>query len=125
MNGEVAIEIRIRWCCDLYKATAHYCPAGLAASLVLGPRKGFGVKDMKPHNTVYTMIGGSLLWVGWFVSPLVSLPSPSLHSPKALSIHLGRETFYFALEITVIGRQSSHNFGFLKPFFGLVLRIEC
>lgn len=24
------------------------------------------MKDMKPHNVVYTMIGGSLLWVGWF-----------------------------------------------------------
>ena len=33
---------------------------------MLGPRRGWGVKDMKPHNVVYTMIGGSLLWVGWF-----------------------------------------------------------
>ena len=27
---------------------------------------GFGTENMKPHNVIYTMIGGSLLWVGWF-----------------------------------------------------------
>ena len=36
---------------------------------MLGPRRGFGVRDMKPHNIVYTMIGGSLLWVGWSAPP--------------------------------------------------------
>ncbi len=40
--------------------------SGLAASIVIGPRKGFGAKDLKPHNVLYTMIGGSMLWVGWF-----------------------------------------------------------
>jgi ammonium transporter, Amt family len=40
--------------------------SGLAASLVIGPRRGWGVVDMKPHNIVYTVIGASLLWVGWF-----------------------------------------------------------
>jgi Amt family ammonium transporter len=33
---------------------------------VLGPRKGFGHDNMAPNNLVYTMIGASLLWVGWF-----------------------------------------------------------
>ncbi len=40
--------------------------AGLVTCLVLGPRKGFGHENMAPHNVVYTMIGASLLWVGWF-----------------------------------------------------------
>ena len=40
--------------------------SGLAASIIIGPRKGFGAKDLKPHNVLYTMIGGSMLWVGWF-----------------------------------------------------------
>jgi Amt family ammonium transporter len=40
--------------------------SGLAASIVIGPRRGWGVVDMKPHNIVYTVIGASLLWVGWF-----------------------------------------------------------
>ena len=40
--------------------------AGLVCCLVLGPRKGFGHDNMAPHNVVLTMIGASLLWVGWF-----------------------------------------------------------
>jgi Amt family ammonium transporter len=40
--------------------------AGLVACLVLGPRKGYGHENMAPHNVVLTMIGASLLWVGWF-----------------------------------------------------------
>jgi len=40
--------------------------AGLVCALVLGKRKGFGVDNMAPNNLVLTMIGASLLWVGWF-----------------------------------------------------------
>jgi Amt family ammonium transporter len=40
--------------------------AGLMCALVLGKRKGMGSDNMAPHNLVFTMIGASLLWVGWF-----------------------------------------------------------
>jgi len=40
--------------------------AGLVCALVLGKRKGFGTENMAPNNLVLTMIGASLLWVGWF-----------------------------------------------------------
>ena len=40
--------------------------AGLVAALVLGKRVGYGREPMPPHNLVLTMIGASLLWVGWF-----------------------------------------------------------
>ncbi len=40
--------------------------AGLVCALVLGKRKGLGTQNMAPHNLVLTMIGASLLWVGWF-----------------------------------------------------------
>ena len=40
--------------------------AGLVCALVLGPRVGLGRENMAPNNLVYTMIGASLLWVGWF-----------------------------------------------------------
>jgi Amt family ammonium transporter len=40
--------------------------AGLVGCLVLGPRIGFMVEPMPPHSLVMTMIGASLLWVGWF-----------------------------------------------------------
>jgi Amt family ammonium transporter len=40
--------------------------AGLVAALVIGRRYGFGAENMAPHNLVLSMIGASLLWVGWF-----------------------------------------------------------
>ena len=40
--------------------------AGLVGCLVIGPRLGFGREPMPPHSLTMTMIGASLLWVGWF-----------------------------------------------------------
>jgi ammonium transporter, Amt family len=39
---------------------------GLAAALVLGPRRGFGKEPMVPHNLLITVLGAGLLWAGWF-----------------------------------------------------------
>jgi len=40
--------------------------AGLVGCLVIGPRIGYNTEPMPPHNLVMTMIGASLLWIGWF-----------------------------------------------------------
>ena len=40
--------------------------AGLVGALIVGKRTGFGKELMPPHSLVMTMIGASLLWVGWF-----------------------------------------------------------
>jgi Amt family ammonium transporter len=40
--------------------------AGLASCLVIGKRLGYGREAMPPFNLTYTLIGASLLWVGWF-----------------------------------------------------------
>jgi len=40
--------------------------AGLASCLVLGKRLGYPREAMPPHNLTLTLIGASLLWVGWF-----------------------------------------------------------
>ena len=40
--------------------------AGLVAALVLGKRHGHGTVSFAPHNLVLSVIGASLLWVGWF-----------------------------------------------------------
>jgi Amt family ammonium transporter len=40
--------------------------AGLASCLVLGKRLGYGKDAMPPHDLTLTLIGASLLWVGWF-----------------------------------------------------------
>ncbi|MBY6262985.1 ammonium transporter [Azospirillum sp. 412522] len=40
--------------------------AGLVAALVIGKRKGYPKEAFMPHNLVLSLIGASLLWVGWF-----------------------------------------------------------
>ena len=40
--------------------------AGLVACIVLGRRKGYPTTAMPPHNLNFTLIGASMLWVGWF-----------------------------------------------------------
>ncbi|MDD5376042.1 ammonium transporter [Acidithiobacillus sp.] len=40
--------------------------AGLVAALVMGKRIGYRHDTMHPNNLMYTLIGASLLWVGWF-----------------------------------------------------------
>ena len=40
--------------------------AGLVAALVMGKRKGYPTTPMPPHNLTLTVIGASMLWVGWF-----------------------------------------------------------
>ncbi|MGC6400005.1 ammonium transporter [Sphingomonas sp. FW199] len=40
--------------------------AGLIGCIVIGPRIGYKSEPMPPHSLVMTMIGASLLWIGWF-----------------------------------------------------------
>jgi len=40
--------------------------AGLVCAIFLGKRYGYGTENMAPHNLVYSVIGASILWVGWF-----------------------------------------------------------
>ena len=40
--------------------------AGLVCAWFLGPRKGYGREAFEPYNLGLTMVGASLLWVGWF-----------------------------------------------------------
>jgi Amt family ammonium transporter len=40
--------------------------AALVGSIVVGKRVGYGRDPMTPHSLVMTMVGASLLWVGWF-----------------------------------------------------------
>ena len=40
--------------------------SALACALVLKKRKGYGVDLMAPHNLTLTVIGGCMLWFGWF-----------------------------------------------------------
>ncbi|MDZ4097420.1 MAG: ammonium transporter, partial [Methylophilaceae bacterium] len=40
--------------------------AGLVGAYVVGKRIGYGKEAMTPHSLTLTMVGASLLWVGWF-----------------------------------------------------------
>jgi Amt family ammonium transporter len=54
---------------DFAGGTVVHINAGIAAltcTLVLGNRIGYGIEPMPPHNLTLTILGGSLLWVGWF-----------------------------------------------------------
>ena len=60
--------------------------AGLVCALVLGKRKGFGADNMAPHNLVLTMIGASLLWVGWFGFNAGSAVGASTNAGMAMAV---------------------------------------
>lgn len=54
---------------DFAGGTVVHINAGVAAlvgAIVIGKRIGYGKEPMTPHNLPMTMIGASLLWVGWF-----------------------------------------------------------
>lgn len=54
---------------DFAGGTVVHINAGVAAlvgCLVIGKRVGLGRENMAPHSMVMTMIGASMLWVGWF-----------------------------------------------------------
>ncbi len=40
--------------------------AGLVGAYVIGKRTGYGREAMAPHSLTLTMVGASMLWVGWF-----------------------------------------------------------
>jgi ammonium transporter, Amt family len=59
--------------------------SGLVAALFLGSRRGFPKTSMPPSNMVMTMIGGGLLWVGWFGFNAGSSVSSGLATAQALT----------------------------------------
>ncbi|MBM2841366.1 MAG: ammonium transporter [Bacteroidetes bacterium] len=54
---------------DFAGGTVVHINAGvsaLVASLMLGPRSGFPERAMPPHNVTFALLGGGMLWFGWF-----------------------------------------------------------
>ena len=54
---------------DFAGGTVVHINAGIAAlvgALMLGKRAGYGKDNMAPHSMTLTMVGASILWVGWF-----------------------------------------------------------
>lgn len=59
--------------------------SGLVAVLYLGGRKSFKHLQMRPNNLVMTLIGGGLLWVGWFGFNAGSSLTSGLSTAQALT----------------------------------------
>jgi Amt family ammonium transporter len=54
---------------DFAGGTVVHISSGVSAlvcALVLGKRVGFGSDKMEPHNLPFTVLGGAVLWFGWF-----------------------------------------------------------
>lgn len=59
--------------------------SGLVAAIYLGARRGFPKTAIEPNNLVMTMIGGGLLWVGWFGFNAGSSIGSGLSTAQALT----------------------------------------
>ena len=69
MVWDVSGLIFVMGAIDFAGGTVVHINAGIAAligCLMIGKRIGFGRENMAPHSMVMTMIGASMLWVGWF-----------------------------------------------------------
>ena len=95
--------------------------AGLVGSLVLGKRVGLGKESMTPHSLTLTMVGASLLWVGWFgfnagsaleangsaalafVNTLVATAAAALSWMSAEALHKGKASMLGAASGAVAG----------------------
>jgi Amt family ammonium transporter len=60
--------------------------AALVTCLVLGKRIGLGSENMSPHNLVLSVIGASLLWVGWFGFNAGSAVAASTNAGMAMAV---------------------------------------
>jgi Amt family ammonium transporter len=84
--------------------------AGLVCALVLGKREGYGHEYMAPHNLVLTLIGTSLLWVGWFgFNAGSALSSGELAGYAMLNTHVSAAVAaltWMAIEWTSRGKPS-------------------
>ncbi|WKY43227.1 ammonium transporter [Eubacteriaceae bacterium ES2] len=62
--------------------------SGLIAALILGSRKGYGIKSYHPHNIPMFVLGGAILWVGWF-----AFNGGSALAANGLAVHAVITTF--------------------------------
>jgi len=60
--------------------------AGLVCALVLGKRVGYGTENMAPHNLVFSLVGASLLWVGWFGFNAGSAVTSNVNAGMAMAV---------------------------------------
>jgi Amt family ammonium transporter len=84
--------------------------AALVCCVVIGKRHGYGHEYMAPHNLVLTLIGTSLLWVGWFgFNAGSALASGELAGSAMLNTHIAASVaalVWMAIEWAARGKPS-------------------
>ncbi len=84
--------------------------AALVCCVVIGKRHGYGQEYMAPHNLVLTLIGTSLLWVGWFgFNAGSALASGELAGSAMLNTHIAASVaalVWMAIEWATRGKPS-------------------
>jgi Amt family ammonium transporter len=122
--------------------------SALAAALVVGKRKGFGIDNMAPHNLPMTVLGAAILWFGWFgfnagsalaAGDLSTSAFVNTHIAAAMAtlswvfaewIHRGKPTVLGAASGCVAGLVAiTPASGFVQPmgglFIGLLAGVVC
>jgi Amt family ammonium transporter len=114
--------------------------SALAAALVVGKRKGFGIDNMAPHNLPMTVLGAAILWFGWFgfnagsalgagelstsafVATHVAAATATLSWVIVEWIHRGKPTVLGAASGCVAGLVAiTPASGFVTPLAGLLI----
>ena len=114
--------------------------SALAAALVVGKRKGFGIDNMAPHNLPMTVLGAAILWFGWFgfnagsalaAGDLSTSAFVNTHTAAAMAtlswvfaewIHRGKPTVLGAASGCVAGLVAiTPAAGFVQPMGALVI----
>ena len=90
--------------------------AGLVCCLVLGKRIGYGNEPMAPHNLTLTLIGTSLLWVGWFGFNAGSALAADGRAGMAFAAtHIGAASRRRRLDARRVGRQGQAAASWVSP----------
>ena len=74
--------------------------AALVCALVVGKRRGFPTSVQPAHNPVMTMIGASMLWIGWFGFNGGSALGAANSADMMLSVkHIAAATAFTCLDV--------------------------
>ena len=116
--------------------------AGLVGAYMLGKRIGFGREALPPHSLTLTMVGASLLWVGWFgfnagsagaangaaglafINTIVATGAAALSWIAAEALHRGKASMLGAASGAVAGLVCiTPAAGFVGPMGSIVMGI--
>lgn len=116
--------------------------AALAAAIMFGKRIGYGQEPIQPHNLPFSILGASMLWIGWFgfnagsalaASGLASIAFVTTNTATAAAvlswtitewIHRGKPTVLGAASGAVAGLVSiTPAAGFVSPMSSIIIGI--